>query len=136
MVLKRATHLSVEHLQDMKNIFPNLQADVEGLNRNGGISPQAQPPDLQLLFNLEELKLWKLDTFKGICPGALTTSSWVCFPRLRSLEVNTCPEVWRSFLYQHVRNWNKYLILVYESPFMWQTEICLPTFHSSSSLST
>ncbi|THG07027.1 disease resistance protein At4g27190-like [Camellia sinensis] len=32
MVLKRAMHLSVEHLQDTKNIFPNFQADVEGLN--------------------------------------------------------------------------------------------------------
>ncbi|KAL7212143.1 hypothetical protein ACSBR2_014917 [Camellia fascicularis] len=112
MVLKRAMHLSVEHLQDMKNIFSNLQADVEGLNvfehlrikdccqfeylintEEWGISPQAQPPDLQLLFNLEELELWKLDTFKGICPGALTTSSWACFPKLRSLEVNACPEL-------------------------------------------
>ncbi|THG18782.1 hypothetical protein TEA_016165 [Camellia sinensis var. sinensis] len=58
-----------------------------------GISPQAQPPDLRLLFNMEELKIWKLDTFKGICPGALTTSSWACFPKLRSLEVNACPEL-------------------------------------------
>ncbi|CAL5411983.1 unnamed protein product [Camellia sinensis] len=59
-----------------------------------GISSQEQPCDLQLLFNLEELELWKLDSFKGICAAsALTTSSWVCFPKLRSLEVNICPEL-------------------------------------------
>ncbi|XP_028059657.1 probable disease resistance protein At4g27220 [Camellia sinensis] len=101
------------HLEELELcIYPNLQADVEGLNvfehlrikdccqfeyliniEEWGISPQAQPPDLRLLFNMEELKIWKLDTFKGICPGALTTSSWACFPKLRSLEVNACPEL-------------------------------------------
>ncbi|CAL5409553.1 unnamed protein product [Camellia sinensis] len=90
----------------MKGIFPNLQANVDGLNvlehlsiedcsqfeylintKEWGISSHAQRPDLQLLFNLEELELVKLDTFKGICPGALTTSTWTCFPKLRRLEV-------------------------------------------------
>ncbi|KAL7242771.1 hypothetical protein ACSBR1_015205 [Camellia fascicularis] len=111
-MLKRATRLLLGHFQDMKSIFPNLQADVDGLNvlerlsiedcsqfeylintEEWGISPQAQPPDLQLLFNLEELKLWGLDTFKGICPSALTSFNWVCFPKLRSLNVFKCPEL-------------------------------------------
>ncbi|GMP73114.1 hypothetical protein CsSME_00030959 [Camellia sinensis var. sinensis] len=106
LLLKRATRLLLGHLQDMKGIFPNLQANVDGLNvlehlsiedcsqfeylintEEWGISSHAQPPDLQLLFNLEELELVKLDTFKGICPGALTTSTWTCFPKLRRLEV-------------------------------------------------
>ncbi|KAI8000517.1 putative disease resistance protein [Camellia lanceoleosa] len=54
----------------------------------------AQPHDLQLLFNLEELELWDLDSFKGICAtSALTTSSWVCYPKLRRLEVFRCPSL-------------------------------------------
>ncbi|KAF5944249.1 hypothetical protein HYC85_018326 [Camellia sinensis] len=72
-----ATSLLVNRLEDMENIIPNLQADVDGLNfeyliytEEWGISPQEQPPDLQLLFNLEESALWKLDTFKGICVGS------------------------------------------------------------------
>ncbi|THF95618.1 hypothetical protein TEA_016660 [Camellia sinensis var. sinensis] len=112
LLLKRATRLLLGHLQDMKDIFPNLQANVDGLNvlehlsiedcsqfeyliniEECGISPHAQPPDLQLLFNLEELELVKLDTFKGICPGALTTLIWTCFPKLRRLEVYECPEL-------------------------------------------
>ncbi|THG06298.1 hypothetical protein TEA_010054 [Camellia sinensis var. sinensis] len=112
LLLKRATRLLLGHLQDMKDIFPNLQANVDGLNvlehlsiedcsqfeyliniEEWGISPHAQPPDLQLLFNLEELELVKLDTFKGICPGALTTLIWTCFPKLRRLEVYECPEL-------------------------------------------
>ncbi|CAL5409554.1 unnamed protein product [Camellia sinensis] len=52
-----ATSLLVNRLEDMENIIPNLQAE-DGLN--------AQPPDLQLLFKLEELARWKLDTFNGI----------------------------------------------------------------------
>ncbi|CAL5345776.1 unnamed protein product [Camellia sinensis] len=67
MVLKRATYLRID---------------------------DSQPPALQLLFNLDELVLYHLDTFKGICAAsALITSSLVCFPKLRSLTVNNCPEL-------------------------------------------
>ncbi|KAL7212127.1 hypothetical protein ACSBR2_014903 [Camellia fascicularis] len=85
MVLKRATHLSIEDCSQFKYLI-----DTE----EWGISSQAQPRDLQLLFNLEELELRRLDTFEGICAAsALTTSSWVCFPKLRSLEVGYCPSL-------------------------------------------
>ncbi|CAL5410893.1 unnamed protein product [Camellia sinensis] len=85
MVLKRATRLSIENCSELEYLI-----DTE----EWGISSQAQPRDLQLLFNLEELVLYKLDSFKGICAAsALTTSSWVCFPKLRKLIVNNCPSL-------------------------------------------
>ncbi|XP_028081830.1 probable disease resistance protein At4g27220 [Camellia sinensis] len=85
MVLKRATCLRIEDCSELEYL----------INRDEwGISSQAQPRDLQLLSNLEELELDKLDSFKGICAAnALTTSSWVCFPKLRSLTVRECPEL-------------------------------------------
>ncbi|CAL5345732.1 unnamed protein product [Camellia sinensis] len=117
-----ATSLLVNLLEDMENIIPNLQAE-DGLNvlkylsiricsqfeylintEEWGISPQAQPPDLQLLFKLEELALWKLDTFNGICAGALTTFSWACFPKLRRLEKLTvfhCEQLEQVFDFGH-----------------------------------
>ncbi|KAF5944301.1 hypothetical protein HYC85_018378 [Camellia sinensis] len=85
MVLKRATHMKIEKYCQFEYLI-----NAEEL----GISSQAQPRDLQLLFNLEELKLRDLDSFKGICAAsALTTSSWEWFPKLRSLMVDTCPSL-------------------------------------------
>ncbi|CAL5411996.1 unnamed protein product [Camellia sinensis] len=85
MVLNRATHLRIE-------VYSQLEYLIN--TKEWGISSQAQPRDLQLLFNLVELKLYCLDSFKGICAtSAPTTSSWVCFPKLRSLTVKNCPEL-------------------------------------------
>ncbi|THG03391.1 disease resistance protein At4g27190-like [Camellia sinensis] len=85
MVLKRATHLRIKDCRQFEYL---INAE------EWGISSQAQPRDLQLLFNLEELVLQHLDSFKGICAtSAVTTSSWVCFPKLRSLGVSFCPEL-------------------------------------------
>ncbi|CAL5409588.1 unnamed protein product [Camellia sinensis] len=85
MVLKRATHMKIEKCCQFEYLI-----NTEEL----GISSQAQPRDLQLLFNLEELELKDLDSFKGICAAsALTTSSWEWFPKLRSLMVDTCPSL-------------------------------------------
>ncbi|GMP72980.1 hypothetical protein CsSME_00030845 [Camellia sinensis var. sinensis] len=85
MVSERATHLYIEECPQLEYLI-----NTEGW----GISSQAQPRDLQLFCNLEQLQLFGLDSFKGICAAsALTTSSWVCFPKLRSLEVYECPEL-------------------------------------------
>ncbi|GMP73025.1 hypothetical protein CsSME_00030888 [Camellia sinensis var. sinensis] len=85
MVLNRATHLSIEDCSELEYLINTEE---------WRISSQAQPRDLQLLFNLEDLVLWSLDSFKGICAAtALTTSSWVCFPKLRSLAVCKCPSL-------------------------------------------
>ncbi|THF97289.1 hypothetical protein TEA_020904 [Camellia sinensis var. sinensis] len=85
MVLKRATRLRIESCSQLEYLI-----DTE----EWGISSQAQPRDLQLLFNLEELELEDLDSFKGICAAsALTTSSWEWFPKLRSLVVDKCPSL-------------------------------------------
>ncbi|CAL5345763.1 unnamed protein product [Camellia sinensis] len=85
MVLKRATRLKIESCSQLEYLI-----DTE----EWGISSQAQPRDLQLLFNLEELVLGNLDSFKGICAAsAITTSSWVCFPKLRTLRVHVCPSL-------------------------------------------
>ncbi|KAL7214490.1 hypothetical protein ACSBR1_026826 [Camellia fascicularis] len=85
MVLKRATHLRIKDCRQFEYLINTEE---------WGISSQAQPRDLQLLFNLEELVLRHLDSFKGIyATSAVTTSSWVCFPKLRSLGVSFCPEL-------------------------------------------
>ncbi|XP_028056799.1 uncharacterized protein LOC114260819 [Camellia sinensis] len=85
MVLKRARHLRIVKCHELECLINTEE---------WGISSQAQPCDLQLLFNLEELELYGLDTYKEICAAsAVTTSSWVCFPKLRRLEVNACPEL-------------------------------------------
>ncbi|XP_028081852.1 disease resistance protein At4g27190-like [Camellia sinensis] len=85
MVLKRATCLRIENCSQLEYLI-----DTE----EWGISSQAQPRDLELLFNLEELELSRLDTFDGICAAsALITSSWVCFPKLRILTVLNCPSL-------------------------------------------
>ncbi|KAI8000861.1 Disease resistance protein [Camellia lanceoleosa] len=85
MVLKRATRLRIESCSQLEYLI-----DTE----EWGISSQAQPRDLQLLFNLEELELCDLDSFKGLCAAsALTTSNWVCFPKLRTLRVRICPSL-------------------------------------------
>ncbi|CAL5410873.1 unnamed protein product [Camellia sinensis] len=85
MVLNRATHLRIEDCSELEYLINTEE---------WGISSQAQPRDLQFPFNLEELELYHLDSFKGICAAsALTTSSWVYFPKLRSLTVNTCPSL-------------------------------------------
>ncbi|GMP73000.1 hypothetical protein CsSME_00030864 [Camellia sinensis var. sinensis] len=85
LVLKRATRLSIEDCSELEYLINTEE---------WGISSQAQQRDLQLLFNLEELELSSLVTFKGICAAsALTTSSWVCFPKLRSLKVGDCPSL-------------------------------------------
>ncbi|KAI7999718.1 Disease resistance protein [Camellia lanceoleosa] len=85
MVLKRATRLRIESCSELEYLINTEE---------WGISSQAQPRDLQLLFNLEELELYWLDSFKGICAAsALTTSSWVCFPKLRTLRVWICPSL-------------------------------------------
>ncbi|KAI8000515.1 Importin subunit alpha-4 [Camellia lanceoleosa] len=85
MVLKRATNLNIEGCPQLEYLINTEE---------WGISSQAQPRDLQLLFNLEELLLDELDSFKGICAAsALTTSSWVCFPKLRTLRVWICPSL-------------------------------------------
>ncbi|KAI8001590.1 putative disease resistance protein [Camellia lanceoleosa] len=82
MVLNRATHLRIEDCSELEYLINTEE---------WGISSRAQPRDLQLLFNLEKLELFGLDSFKGICAvSALTTSSWVCFPKLRRLEVYGC----------------------------------------------
>ncbi|CAL5345782.1 unnamed protein product [Camellia sinensis] len=117
-----ATSLLVNRLEDMENIIPNLQAD------EWGISPQEQPPDLQLLFNLEELALWKLDTFKGICPelsivflpfnASHSSGDWKLTNVLNYLLFffhSICFKgynIWRNLRYSNGRNRNKYLILV------------------------
>ncbi|GMP73110.1 hypothetical protein CsSME_00030955 [Camellia sinensis var. sinensis] len=85
MVLKRATYLRIDRCCELEYLINTEE---------WGISSQAQPRDLQLLFNLEELELYRLDTFKGICAAsALTTSSWELFPKLRSLMVIHCPSL-------------------------------------------
>ncbi|CAL5411993.1 unnamed protein product [Camellia sinensis] len=85
MGLKRATYLGIEDCSEFEYLINTEE---------WGISSQAQPRDLQLLFNLEELVLGALDSFKGICEAsALATSSWVCFPKLRTLIVGSCPEL-------------------------------------------
>ncbi|THF95609.1 hypothetical protein TEA_016651 [Camellia sinensis var. sinensis] len=85
MVLKRATRLKIVDCSQFEYLI-NIE--------EWGISSHAQQLDLQLLFNLEELELSCLVTFKGICAAsALTTSSWVCFPKLRSLKVGDCPSL-------------------------------------------
>ncbi|KAL7212121.1 hypothetical protein ACSBR2_014898 [Camellia fascicularis] len=85
MVLKRATRLRIENCSELEYLINTEE---------WGISSQAQPRDLQLLFNLEELELYWLDSFKGICAAsALTTSSWVGFLKLRSLDVYRCPSL-------------------------------------------
>ncbi|CAL5345796.1 unnamed protein product [Camellia sinensis] len=85
MVLNRATHLRIEDCSELEYLINTEE---------WGISSQAQPRDLQLLFNLEVLVLWDLDSFKGICAAnALTTSSWVCFPKLMRLDVRFCPSL-------------------------------------------
>ncbi|KAF5944296.1 hypothetical protein HYC85_018373 [Camellia sinensis] len=85
MVLKRATRLKIVDCSQFEYLINTEE---------WGISSQAQQLDLQLLFNLEELELSCLVTFKGICAAsALTTSSWVCFPKLRSLKVGDCPSL-------------------------------------------
>ncbi|GMP73004.1 hypothetical protein CsSME_00030868 [Camellia sinensis var. sinensis] len=85
MVLKRATCLKIVDCSQFEYLINTEE---------WGISSQAQQLDLQLLFNLEELELNCLVTFKGICAAsALTTSSWVCFPKLRSLKVGDCPSL-------------------------------------------
>ncbi|KAI7999984.1 Disease resistance protein [Camellia lanceoleosa] len=82
MVLKRATRLRIEDCSELEYLINTEE---------WGISSQAQPRDLQLLFNLEVLELSGLDSFKGICAAsALTTSSWVGFLKLRSLDVYRC----------------------------------------------
>ncbi|CAL5345788.1 unnamed protein product [Camellia sinensis] len=85
MGLKRATYLGIEDCSEFEYLINTEE---------WGISSYAQPRDLQLLFNLEELVLGGLDSFKGICAAsALATSSWVCFPKLRTLIVGNCPEL-------------------------------------------
>ncbi|GMP73112.1 hypothetical protein CsSME_00030957 [Camellia sinensis var. sinensis] len=85
MVLKRATRLRIKNCSELEYLINTEE---------WGISSQAQPRDLQLLFNLEELELECLDSFKGICAAsAFTTSSWVCFPKLRRLDVSMCPSL-------------------------------------------
>ncbi|GMP73099.1 hypothetical protein CsSME_00030947 [Camellia sinensis var. sinensis] len=85
MGLKKATYLGIEDCSEFEYLINTEE---------WGISSQAQPRDLQLLFNLEELVLGGLDSFKGICAAsALATSSWVCFPKLRTLIVGNCPEL-------------------------------------------
>ncbi|CAL5411989.1 unnamed protein product [Camellia sinensis] len=85
MVLKRATRLRIEDCSELEYLINTEE---------WGISSQAQPRDLQFLFNLEELELSYLPIFKGICAArALTTSSWVCFPKLRRLDVRFCPSL-------------------------------------------
>ncbi|KAI8000520.1 Disease resistance protein RPS2 [Camellia lanceoleosa] len=88
MVLNRATHLTIEDCSELEYLINTEE---------WGISSQAQPRDLQLLFNLEELELYRLDRFKGICAAsAFTTSSWVCFRQhvqlsnLRDMTVESC----------------------------------------------
>ncbi|CAL5345733.1 unnamed protein product [Camellia sinensis] len=85
MVLKTATCLMIENCSQLEYLIDTVE---------WGISAQAQPRDLQLLCNLEGLELYLLDSFKGICAAsALTTSSWVCFPKLRRLDVFRCPSL-------------------------------------------
>ncbi|GMP72995.1 hypothetical protein CsSME_00030859 [Camellia sinensis var. sinensis] len=85
MVLNRATHLRIEDCSELEYLINTEE---------WGISSQAQPHDLQLLFNLEELKLSSLPSFKGIsAASALTTSSWEWFPKFRSSMVFTCPSL-------------------------------------------
>ncbi|CAL5409565.1 unnamed protein product [Camellia sinensis] len=85
MVLKRVTRLKIVDCSQFEYLINTEE---------WGISSQAQQLDLQLLFNLEELELSCLVTFKGICAAsALTTLSWVCFPKLRSLKVGDCPSL-------------------------------------------
>ncbi|GMP73046.1 hypothetical protein CsSME_00030904 [Camellia sinensis var. sinensis] len=85
MVLKRATHLNIDYFCELEYLINTEE---------WGISSQAQPRDLQLLFNVEELELSCLHSFKGICAAsALTTSSWEWFPKLRSLKVFMCPKL-------------------------------------------
>ncbi|THG06127.1 hypothetical protein TEA_008004 [Camellia sinensis var. sinensis] len=82
MVLKRATCLSIKDCSELEYLINTEE---------WGISSQAQPRDLKLLFNLEDLELYRLDSFKGICAAsALITSSWVCFPKLKRLVVSGC----------------------------------------------
>ncbi|CAL5345818.1 unnamed protein product [Camellia sinensis] len=90
MVLKRVTRLRIEDCSELEYLINTEE---------WGISSQAQPRDLQFLFNLEELELSYLPIFKGICAAsALTTSSWVCFPKLRRLDVGFCPSLSTVFL--------------------------------------
>ncbi|GMP73087.1 hypothetical protein CsSME_00030938 [Camellia sinensis var. sinensis] len=85
MVLKRATRLRIEDCSELEYLINT---------KEWGISSQAQPRDLQFPFNLEELELCYLPIFKGICAAsALTTSSWVCFPKLRRLNCYKCPSL-------------------------------------------
>ncbi|XP_028121294.1 disease resistance protein At4g27190-like [Camellia sinensis] len=85
MVLKRVTRLRIEDCSELEYLINTEE---------WGISSQAQPRDLQFLFNLEELELSYLPIFKGICAAsALTTSSWVGFLKLRSLDVYSCPSL-------------------------------------------
>ncbi|GMP73013.1 hypothetical protein CsSME_00030877 [Camellia sinensis var. sinensis] len=101
MVLNRATDLRIE-------VCPELEYLINTEER--GISSQAQTRDLQLLFNLEVLKLRDLDSFKGICTAsALTTSSWVCFPKLRRLDVRFCPSLSTVLLPFNLLQWLQHL---------------------------
>ncbi|CAL5409612.1 unnamed protein product [Camellia sinensis] len=101
MVLKRATRLSIEDCSELEYLINTEE---------WGISSQAQPRDLQLFFNLEELVLYCLDSFKGICAAsALTTSSWVFFPKLRRLIVNNCPSLSTVLLPFNLLQWLQHL---------------------------
>ncbi|CAL5409564.1 unnamed protein product [Camellia sinensis] len=85
MVLKRVTHLRIEDCSELEYLINTEE---------WGISSQAQPRDLQVPFNLEELELRSLDSFKGTCAAReLTAFSRVCFPKLRSLTVGNCPSL-------------------------------------------
>ncbi|CAL5409563.1 unnamed protein product [Camellia sinensis] len=87
-------HLELRNLSYTSEIEDCSQFEYLINTEEWGISSQAQARDLQLLFNLEELELRGLDTFKGICAAsARTTSSRMCFPKLRSLEVSWCPSL-------------------------------------------
>ncbi|CAL5410885.1 unnamed protein product [Camellia sinensis] len=83
MVLKRATLLSIEDCSE-----------------------------LEYLIDTEEwgISLQNLDSFKGICAAsALTTSSWVCFPKLRRLIVNNCPSLSTVLLPFNLLQWLRHL---------------------------